>query len=217
MNMIEKNYKTWCAQNDIPLEDGPAEDVGMAGAEDGIETLETQEDELMDIDEDDDIPSFFNFEPKKEVKKKSRGKVGDLVRQKVKKVLDETGLGPQRAGKCDEADFLKYVYPNYLGQLYVFYQLPIAELVLGYCMLSIKKAFTSVEGAIENAAQCRIRTATSYSAPGDFLTKQLTLSRGTSGPGEKHGALIYDIVRYTSVLGKVTCGFFGRLGVIYVI
>lgn len=104
MTMIERNYRTWCAQNDIALEDGPSEDVGMEDAEADIEEGE-EEDEHMDID--DDTPSFFASEAKKEVKKKSRGKVGDLVREKVKKVLKDTNLGQQRAGKCDEADFLR--------------------------------------------------------------------------------------------------------------
>lgn len=107
MNMIEKNYRTWCAQNDIALEDEPSEDAGMEDVED---EAEEQEDEQMDVDDDDDMPSFFGSEPKKEVKKKSKGKIGDLVRAKVKKVLDETELGQQRAGKCDEADFLKYAH-----------------------------------------------------------------------------------------------------------
>ncbi|KAF8459355.1 S-adenosyl-L-methionine-dependent methyltransferase [Terfezia claveryi] len=57
LNMIERNYRTWCAQNDIALEDEPSGDAGM---------------------ED--------------------------------KVLDETELGQRRAGKCDEADFLKLLY-----------------------------------------------------------------------------------------------------------
>lgn len=109
MNMIERNYRTWCAQNDIALEQEPSEDVGM---EDVEEEIGEPEDELMDVD--DDMPSFFGLGDKKEVKKKSKGKIGDLVRTKVKKVLDETELGQQRAGKCDEADFLKYAYvtPN---------------------------------------------------------------------------------------------------------
>lgn len=105
MNMIERNYRTWCAQNDIPLEDGPPDNVEMGDAEEGIEEFE---DEQMDVDNDEEMPSFFSFTPKKEVKRKSRGKVADLVRAKIRKVLEETGLGQQRAAKCDEADFLKY-------------------------------------------------------------------------------------------------------------
>ena len=106
--MIERNYRTWCAQNDIPLEDGPAADVGMDDVDNDIEM---DADDGMDVDDgdddDDELPDFFKSESKKEVKKKSRGKVGDLVREKIKKVLDDTGLAQQRAGKCDEADFLK--------------------------------------------------------------------------------------------------------------
>ena len=105
MNMIERNYRTWCAQNEIPLEDGPPDDVGMEGAEEGTEDID---DEQMDVDNDEEMPSFFFSTSKKEVKRKSKGKVADLVREKIRKVLEETGLGQQRAAKCDEADFLKY-------------------------------------------------------------------------------------------------------------
>ncbi|KAF8469028.1 dimethyladenosine transferase [Kalaharituber pfeilii] len=108
MNMIEKNYRTYCAQNSISLEDGPSEDVGM----ENVEEEEVVEDEQMDIDtgyDDDESLSFFSPVPK-EVKRRSKGKIGDLVQAKVKKVLDETGLAQQRASKCDEADFLKLLY-----------------------------------------------------------------------------------------------------------
>lgn len=100
MNMIERNYRTWCAQNDIPLEDGPPDDVGMEDEE--------VEDEQMDIDNDEELPSFFSSASKTDVKRKSKGKVADLVRAKIRKVLEETGLGQQRAAKCDEANFLTY-------------------------------------------------------------------------------------------------------------
>lgn len=108
--MIERNYRTWCAQNDVLVEDGPVEETGMDDANDANDADDGMEIDGDDNEEVEDVPSFFGSEPK-EIKKKSKGKIGDLMRTKVKKVLDDTGLAQQRAGKCDEADFLKYVIP----------------------------------------------------------------------------------------------------------
>lgn len=138
MNMIERNYKTWCAQNDIALGDGPLEDVGMEDVEEEVEEAVGGQ---MDVDDDDDMPSFFSSEARKEVKIKSKGKVGDLVRAKVKKVLDDTELGQQRAGKCDEADFLKYTHVTPATLLHLLILLP----GVGCCTPSTKRAFISVE------------------------------------------------------------------------
>jgi len=44
VNMLEANYRTWCAQNDIPVEDGPAEDA------DG-DTMDMGEEEGADVEE----------------------------------------------------------------------------------------------------------------------------------------------------------------------
>ncbi|OJJ30714.1 hypothetical protein ASPWEDRAFT_121180 [Aspergillus wentii DTO 134E9] len=58
MDLLEANYRTWCAQNDIP-----------------------------------------------------KGKVAELVREKVRQVLeDETKLADKRARMCDENDFLKLLW-----------------------------------------------------------------------------------------------------------
>ncbi|CAK4032198.1 Dimethyladenosine transferase [Lecanosticta acicola] len=119
MAMLESNYRTFCAQNDIPLDDGPVEngadddDVDMdAGAEDA--ELEG----IMDLDDEDDVPDFFKEEADKKAKKlrdnpnrKRKGKVAELVRSKVKKVLEQdTELAEKRARLCDEGDFLKMLY-----------------------------------------------------------------------------------------------------------
>ena len=100
MNMIEKNYRAWCVQKNIELE----EDVPM----DDLEAAEQAEDE--ELDELSGGPDNYTWEPKT-----PRGKVGGLVREKVKKVLEECGLAQQRAQKCDEADFLKYVVLRFSG------------------------------------------------------------------------------------------------------
>ncbi|KAK6433710.1 Dimethyladenosine transferase [Oleoguttula sp. CCFEE 5521] len=113
MDMLEGNYRTFCAQNDILLDDSPLDpaaaeasmDVDMAPAED-----EAEEPSAMDLDDEDDVPSFFK-EPAPRMKtpaRKARGRVSALVRAKVNKVLTtDTQLENKRARLCDEGDFLR--------------------------------------------------------------------------------------------------------------
>ncbi|KAF2088571.1 rRNA adenine dimethylase [Saccharata proteae CBS 121410] len=121
MEMLEANYRTFCAQNDIPLDDGPA----VEGQDDAMDVEGQQEEEWngigddeMDV-EDDDTPAFFKEQAaekqrllaKSGMKRKRKGKVFELVREKVRKVLeDETELAERRARLCDEGDFLKLLY-----------------------------------------------------------------------------------------------------------
>ncbi|GKZ23034.1 dimethyladenosine transferase [Aspergillus brasiliensis] len=125
MDLLEANYRTWCAQNDIPVEDGPAEgaesdamDMGNAQDEDDAEG-EDEPDEGMDVDDEDDVPDFFKEQTNARIQealknrpsRKKRGKVAELVREKVRQVLeDETGLADKRARMCDENDFLKLLW-----------------------------------------------------------------------------------------------------------
>ncbi|KAJ4527666.1 Dimethyladenosine transferase [Exophiala dermatitidis] len=125
MNILEANYRTWCAQNDVPLEEGPAEDDQME-----VEVEDAQEDPageddtwdgLMDVDADedgDDLPAFFKDQQSSLLKaaakgsnRKRKGKVAELVREKVRSVLeDKTQLADKRARMCDEGDFLKLLW-----------------------------------------------------------------------------------------------------------
>lgn len=118
MNILESNYRTWCAQNDIPVEDGPVEDADGDAMDMGQEeTAQEDPDEAMEMD-DDDVPDFFKEETNnrlqealKKPSRKKRGKVAELVREKVRQVLeDETGLADRRARMCDENDFLKMLW-----------------------------------------------------------------------------------------------------------
>ncbi|OQD73176.1 hypothetical protein PENDEC_c016G00538 [Penicillium decumbens] len=118
MNILESNYRTWCAQNDIPVEDGPVEDADGDAMDMGQEqAVEEDPDEAMEMD-DDDVPDFFKEETNnrlqealKKPSRKRRGKVAELVREKVRQVLeDETGLADRRARMCDENDFLKMLW-----------------------------------------------------------------------------------------------------------
>ena len=118
MNMLERNYRTWCAQNNVAVEDGP----GMEGdVQMEVENVPAQDDEpefdgFMDVDEDeDDLPAFFKSRQPAPIAKtaprKKRGKVAELVREKVRLVLeDKTKLADKRARMCEEGDFLRLLY-----------------------------------------------------------------------------------------------------------
>ncbi|KAI7207997.1 rRNA adenine dimethylase [Hortaea werneckii] len=133
MEMLEANYRTWCAQNEVLLEDGPVDPVtaaegggdeegememdGTAAADAGME-VEMDEDGADNDNEDDEIPDFFREMNDKKAKKmhdtpgrKRKGKVAESVRAKVQKVLEvDTELAERRARLCDEGDFLRLLY-----------------------------------------------------------------------------------------------------------
>jgi 18S rRNA (adenine1779-N6/adenine1780-N6)-dimethyltransferase len=112
IDLLEMNYKTYCAQNNIILDDGPVnsetQDVEMDI--DGAEGVEID----VDMDADgDELPELFKKAKSRNrgLKKKRRGKVFELVKEKVRKVLeDDTELADKRARTCDEGDFLKLLY-----------------------------------------------------------------------------------------------------------
>lgn len=124
MDMLESNYRTWCAQNDIAVEDGRSESA-EGGAMDIVPDVKDGEDEekwdgIMDVDDDDgDIPEFFKEEADLRIKdanarnskRRKKGKVAELIREKVRRILeDETELAEKRARSCDEGDFLKLLW-----------------------------------------------------------------------------------------------------------
>lgn len=135
MDMLEANYRTWCAQNDVKVEDGPVEegegamvitdeDMEVEEEWNGIMGVDDEEDNEENADEegeedDDDIPAFFKEEQvmqksntvKNSTKRRKRGKVAELIREKVRRILeDETELADRRARSCDEGDFLKLLW-----------------------------------------------------------------------------------------------------------
>lgn len=129
LDMLEQNYRTWCATNDIALEDGPAEisaaDVLMEVENPSLDTIPAEaEDEWdgfndvdMEMDDDEDsIPAFFKDKGSgnqfpKTPSRKTKSKVANLIREKVRKVLeDTTQLADRRARMCDEGDFLKLLW-----------------------------------------------------------------------------------------------------------
>lgn len=114
--MVERNYRTWCAMNGVPIdetlvEDGGDDDMGVEDGDDGEEW------NGMDVDEDEEAPEFFKemqnsvaTAPKTKSKRK-KTKVAELVREKIRKVLEDvTELADKRSGKCDETDFLRLLF-----------------------------------------------------------------------------------------------------------
>jgi len=116
--MLERNYRVWCAMNNVAIDDtviGEEEETGVD------ESLGTNREEewggIMDVDEEtDELPSFFKEEADRISKengtktksKKKKTSVAELVREKVRKVLEDvTELADQRTAKCDENDFLR--------------------------------------------------------------------------------------------------------------
>ena len=111
MDMLERNYRTWCAQNDIPIEDGLVKE-GEGDEEMDIDAVDEWEG-IIDVDakkDEDELAQFFKEEKignfKKKTKKK-KGKVSELVRAKIKRVLDRCKLTETRARMCDQNDFLR--------------------------------------------------------------------------------------------------------------
>lgn len=110
--LLERNYRVWCAMNNVLIDDTPVADEEMDV--DGLE----EDDEWQGImdSEEDDTPAFFKEhvirmsgdQNGKTKSKKCKTRVAELVREKVRKVLEDiTELADKRAGKCDENDFLR--------------------------------------------------------------------------------------------------------------
>ena len=122
--MLDSNYRTWCAQEGIVLDDASSIEVdGKAGDVEGTQTRDSVEDAewngIMDADEEDpnEMPGILKEledeaeKPIQQRARKRKGKIAEIVREKVRKVLeDDTQLAEKRARQCDEGDFLKLLY-----------------------------------------------------------------------------------------------------------
>lgn len=123
--MVERNYRTWCAMNGTAIDETVVEDgddQDDMDMDDG-DANENDDDAGMDIEDDngdadgDDTPSFFqelkaaSANVPKTKSKRKKTKVAELVREKIRKVLEDvTELADKRAGKCDENDFLRLLF-----------------------------------------------------------------------------------------------------------
>lgn len=114
--MIERNYRVYCAMNNIAIDDTPIGDDEEMDIDEGALAAGDEWGGIMDIDEeDDDTPQFFKDaankatnEVQKTKSKKKKTRVALLIREKIRKVLEDvTELADTRAAKCDENDFLR--------------------------------------------------------------------------------------------------------------
>ncbi|KAI1332551.1 dimethyladenosine transferase-like protein [Xylariaceae sp. FL0255] len=108
LKLVETNYRLFCAQNDIPIDESLADD---ADNDDEMEVDDHEENPSMDVDEADDMPSFFKQVtekgPKHTKSSQKKTRIALLIKEKVRKVLEETELTEQRSAKLHENDFLK--------------------------------------------------------------------------------------------------------------
>ncbi|CAI6100542.1 unnamed protein product [Clonostachys chloroleuca] len=112
--MVERNYRTWCAMNGVAVDDSLVEDSPDDIEVDDADAGDDEDGNGMDVD-DDDTPAFFKEMASNEVaktkSKRKKTKVAELVREKIRKVLEDvTELADKRAGKCDENDFLRLLF-----------------------------------------------------------------------------------------------------------
>ncbi|KAK7431723.1 Dimethyladenosine transferase [Neonectria magnoliae] len=114
--MVERNYRTWCAMNGVAVDDSLAEDAPEDVDGMDVENGAADGDDGMDVD-DDDAPEFFKemrdtaSAVTKTKSKRKKTKVAELVREKIRKVLEDvTELADMRSGKCDENDFLRLLF-----------------------------------------------------------------------------------------------------------
>lgn len=105
--MCEKNFKVWCALNDVSVEggvcDAQGQDIDMSAGIQGFANEEEWDGADEDMVEDDSAEIQSTS--------KTTTKVAQLVKEKIRKVLEDlTELADKRAGQCDQGDFLKLLY-----------------------------------------------------------------------------------------------------------
>ena len=124
MDILEANYRTWCAQSGVEVDDRPLAEGEEVVVEDAMEidgdgVGDDDEMEWTGFGDEDEIPAFFSEEADakakaampKSGKRKKRGRVAQLVREKVRRVLkDKTGLADKRSRTLAEGDFLKLLW-----------------------------------------------------------------------------------------------------------
>jgi 18S rRNA (adenine1779-N6/adenine1780-N6)-dimethyltransferase len=122
LGMVERNYRVYCAMNSIPLDETEIGEDEQMDLDEGLGPADEEEEwgGIIEADEEvDETPSFFKEEaariareqPVKTKSKRKKTRVAELVREKIRKVLEDvTELADKRSGKCDENDFLKLLY-----------------------------------------------------------------------------------------------------------
>lgn len=107
--MCERNYRVWCALNNIGIEDQDMEGAQDATTAGGFQAAPDEE-ELGGIMDVDDAHDGDDEDVGKTKSKKKKTRTAELVKEKISKVLEETELADKRAAQCHEGDFLKLLY-----------------------------------------------------------------------------------------------------------
>ncbi|KAL8704004.1 MAG: hypothetical protein Q9201_002809 [Fulgogasparrea decipioides] len=130
LEWVEGCWRSTCAMNGVPIDEdgaGAEEDMDVEQMDGGREAVlatgqeEEEWDGIMDVDDTpekeddhDELPDFFKQQTHNSTngatasKRKKKGKVAELVREKVRKVLeDDTGFADRRAVTLDQNDFLR--------------------------------------------------------------------------------------------------------------
>lgn len=123
--MLEQNWVTWASiypdkvkEEDCGFLRGDTEDDLMDGVkleEDDNASEASGDDKAEDMDVDqnmtiDKMPHLSGATVSVSGIHVPRARIASLIRLKIHRVLDQTGLASQRANKCDETDFLRLLY-----------------------------------------------------------------------------------------------------------
>ena len=117
LELLEENWKTWCAQHDITVnEDSILEAPEGEAAGEVTEHMEQMRDSSGD-DEMGEYPNLLVSDlPLQDRTAKSNSRVGrsrvtQLVREKIRHVVEDvTKLADKRARNCDQGDFLSLLW-----------------------------------------------------------------------------------------------------------
>lgn len=118
LDMLESNYRTWCAQNNVPIDDGPSEAHDDEAMDLDADEADVDWTGIIDDEDDEELPAFFKEESERKAReraenpnRKKKGKVAELIRAKVRRVLEvKTKLADKRARMCDQGDFLSLLF-----------------------------------------------------------------------------------------------------------
>ncbi|KAK0720922.1 S-adenosyl-L-methionine-dependent methyltransferase [Lasiosphaeris hirsuta] len=118
LSLCERNYKVYCALNNIPIGESAAEgaiddeimdvdaDMDVDGNDDDVQIDDAEEE-----DEEEDMPTFFkeanDTKDEKTPSRNPKSKVAVVVRAKINKILESTDLADKRSRQCDQNDFLR--------------------------------------------------------------------------------------------------------------
>ena len=129
--LMENNYRTWCAQNNIPLDETLAGDLQgdlmnienhQRGLQDAAEE-EDEEEEWSGFGDSDDAQAEDDLSENGETttvsrdtsihsgtRRRNKDALSRLVGKKIRRVLTSTNLASKRAAKCDETDLLNLLW-----------------------------------------------------------------------------------------------------------